>query len=154
MTGCITEMNATQRRHVKTLLINIRMHHIPLSMSNVLFWIVKRIQKNIFDVISGKLCIVVFIKNVYTKHSKKCFVGFPNTSKRVKKHSAAPRFFNPLLSVWNPNETLFLAFDILFNCCKAHQGRSSLEPKNLPVYESDFWIVVSNFKPPQRQWWS
>ena len=29
------------------------------------------------------------------------------------KNSAAPRFFNPLLSVWISDETLFLVFDIL-----------------------------------------
>ena len=33
--------------------------------------------------------------------------------KLVKKNSAAPRFFNPLLSVWISDETLFLVFDIL-----------------------------------------
>ena len=32
----------------------------------------------------------------YVKQSKKCFIRFRNTSKLVKKNSAAPRFFNPL----------------------------------------------------------
>ena len=32
---------------------------------------------------------------------------------RQKKNSAAPRFFNPLLSVWISDETLFLVFDTL-----------------------------------------
>ena len=49
----------------------------------------------------------------YIEHSKECFIRYPNTSKMVKKNSAAPRFFNPLLSVWISNETLFLMFDIL-----------------------------------------
>ena len=49
----------------------------------------------------------------YIKHSKECFIRYPNTSKLVKKNSAAPRFFNPLLSVWISDETLFLVFDIL-----------------------------------------
>ena len=31
----------------------------------------------------------------YIKHSKECFLLFPNTSKLVTKNSAAPRFFNP-----------------------------------------------------------
>ena len=47
------------------------------------------------------------------KHSKECFIRYPNTSKLVKKNSAAPRFFNPLLSVWISDEPLFLVFDIL-----------------------------------------
>ena len=48
----------------------------------------------------------------YIKHSKECFVEFPNTSKLVKKNSAAPRFPSPLHSVWKSEETLFLVFDI------------------------------------------
>ena len=31
----------------------------------------------------------------------------------LKKNSAAPRFCNPLLSVWISDETLFVVFDIL-----------------------------------------
>ena len=42
----------------------------------------------------------------YIKHSKECFVLFPNTSKLVKKNSAAPRFSNLLLGVWKSEETL------------------------------------------------
>ena len=49
----------------------------------------------------------------YIKHEEKCFIRYPDTSKLVKKNSAAPRFFNPLLSVWISDETLFLVFDIL-----------------------------------------
>ena len=49
----------------------------------------------------------------YIKHSKECFIRYPNTSNLVKKNSAAPRFFNPLVSVWISDETLFLVFDIL-----------------------------------------
>ena len=33
----------------------------------------------------------------YIKHSKECFLRFPNTSKLVKKNSAAPRFSNLVL---------------------------------------------------------
>ena len=48
------------------------------------------------------------------KHSKEGFLLFPNTSKLVKKNSAAPRFSNLLLSVGKSEaETLFLVFDIL-----------------------------------------
>ena len=49
----------------------------------------------------------------YIKHSKECFVLFPNTSKLVKKNWAAPRFSNLLLGVWKSEETLFLVFDLL-----------------------------------------
>ena len=49
----------------------------------------------------------------YIKHSKECFLRFPNSSKLVKKTSAAPRFSNLLLGVWKSKETLFLVFDIL-----------------------------------------
>ena len=51
----------------------------------------------------------------YTKHSKECFLLFPNTSKLVKKNSAAPRFSNLLLGVWKSEETLFLVFDLLLS---------------------------------------
>ena len=49
----------------------------------------------------------------YIKHSKECFLISPNTSKSVKKLSAAPNFSNLLLGVWKSEETLFLVFDIL-----------------------------------------
>ena len=49
----------------------------------------------------------------YIKHSKECFLLFSNTSKLVKKNSAAPRFSNLLLGVWKSEETLFLVFDLL-----------------------------------------
>ena len=52
----------------------------------------------------------------YIKHSKECFLLFPNTSKLVKKkkkkNSAAPRILNLLLGVWKLEETLFLVFDL------------------------------------------
>ena len=49
----------------------------------------------------------------YIKHLKEYFLLFPNTSKLVKKNSAAPPFSNLLLGVWNSEGTLFLLFDIL-----------------------------------------
>ena len=49
----------------------------------------------------------------YIKHEEECFIRYPSTSKLVKKNSAAHRFFNPLLSVWISNETLFLMLYIL-----------------------------------------
>ena len=49
----------------------------------------------------------------YIKHSKECFLLFPNTSKLVKKNLATPRFSNLLLGIWKSEETLFLVFDIL-----------------------------------------
>ena len=49
----------------------------------------------------------------YIKHSKECFLLFPNTSKLVKKNSAAPHFSNLHLGVRKLEETLFLVFDLL-----------------------------------------
>ena len=51
----------------------------------------------------------------YIKHSKECFLLFPNTSKLVKKNSAVPLFSNLLLGVWKSEETLFLVFDLLLH---------------------------------------
>ena len=51
----------------------------------------------------------------YIKHQEECFIRYPNTSKLVKKNSAAPGFFNLLPSVWIPDETLFLVFDVLLH---------------------------------------
>ena len=42
-----------------------------------------------------------------------------------KKNSAAPRFFNPLLSVWISDETLFLVFDILHRKLERPPNNSS-----------------------------
>ena len=54
----------------------------------------------------------------YIKHSKECFLLFPNTSKLVKKNSATPRVSNLLLGVWKSEETLFLMLDpeLLTDC--------------------------------------
>ena len=63
----------------------------------------------------------------YIKHSKERFLLFRNTSKLVKKNSAASHFFNLLLGVWKSEETLFLVFNILQITCKASElviGRS------------------------------
>ena len=49
----------------------------------------------------------------YIKHSKECFLLFPNISKLVKTNSAAPHSSNLPLGVWKSEETLFLVFDIL-----------------------------------------
>ena len=49
----------------------------------------------------------------YIKHSKECFLLFPNTPKLVKKNSAAPPFSTLLLGVCKSKETLFFAFDLL-----------------------------------------
>ena len=66
----------------------------------------------------------------YIKHSKECFLLFPNTSKLVKKHSAAPRFSNLLLGVWKLEETLFLVFDILL---QTMFSPLKVEIKSLPL---------------------
>ena len=49
----------------------------------------------------------------YIKHSKECFLLFPNTSKLVKKNETQLSFSNLLLGVWKSEETLFLVFDLL-----------------------------------------
>ena len=49
----------------------------------------------------------------YIKHSKGCFIWYPNTLKLVKKNLGCASFFQPLLGVWISDETLFLVFDIL-----------------------------------------
>ena len=54
------------------------------------------------------------------KLRKECFIRYPNTSKLLKKNSAAPRFFNPLLSDWISDETPFFMFDIFH---KLHKDR-------------------------------
>ena len=61
---------------------------------------------------------------------------YPNTSKLVEKNSACASFFNPLLSVWISDETLFLVFDILherniFYLSKISKGTAFLN--RLPV---------------------
>ena len=53
----------------------------------------------------------------YIKHAKECFIRFHNTSKLVKQNSAVPHFFDPLLSVWISDETLFLVFDTVLQRC-------------------------------------
>ena len=71
----------------------------------------------------------------YIKHSKECFLLFPNTSKLVKKNSAAPRFSNLLLGVWKSEETLFLVFDLLLQASTALKnaiGHTTVGPE-LPV---------------------
>ena len=65
----------------------------------------------------------------YIKHSKECFLLFPNTSKLVKKKSAAPRFSNLLLGVWKSEETLVRVFDLLLK--KNSSSVCSRSPQNL-----------------------
>jgi len=56
--------------------------------------------------------IIYTLKN-YIKLSKECLIRYQNTSKSIEKNSACASFFNPLLSVWISDETLFLVFDII-----------------------------------------
>ena len=61
-----------------------------------------------FTLIISKISLRSYIKHskiVFHQISKHCEVG--------KKNSAAPGFFNPLLSVWISDETLFLVLNIL-----------------------------------------
>ena len=48
----------------------------------------------------------------YIKFSKECLINI-QTLQSWLKNSAAPHLFNPLLSVWISDETLFLVFDKL-----------------------------------------
>ena len=72
----------------------------------------------------------------YIKHSKECFLLFPNTSKLVKKNSAAPRFSNLLLGVWKSEETLFLMFDLLLK-------KPSYQQPEHSVTRDDFKAITS-----------
>ena len=61
---------------------------------------------------------LIFSKNYqcFEKLYQTLQIVFHQISKHFEagsKNSAAPRFFNPLLSVWISDETLFLVFDIL-----------------------------------------
>ena len=49
----------------------------------------------------------------YIKHLKECFIRYQNNSRMVIKNLSYALFFNPPLSVWISDETLFLVFDIL-----------------------------------------
>ena len=84
----------------------------------------------------------------YIKHSKECFLLFPNTSKLVQKTSAAPRFSNLVLGVWKSEETLFLVFDLLrrFSCFKG----SSLEPQLCMCSEQQRNLLPLYFEVQQR----
>ena len=58
----------------------------------------------------------------YIKHSKGCFIRYPNTLKLVQKKLGCASFSQPLLGVWISDETLFLVFDMLLLkfvlCCR------------------------------------
>ena len=72
---------------------------VVIKFSELLLWISLRIINVL------RSCI---------KHSKECFISYPNTLNLVKKSLAVPHFFNPLLSVWISVKKLFLVFDIWF----------------------------------------
>ena len=71
---------------------------------------------------------------------------YPNTSKLIKKNSAAPRFFNPPLSVWISDETLFLVFDILLTMVTPAMNRNS-QHGNLVVCGQGSLFVRKWFEP-------
>ena len=66
---------------------------------SVRFWEVSAYGKCLLAEV--RLYLTISLRS-YIKHSKECFIRYPNISK-----SAWPRFFNP-----HPDETLFLVFDI------------------------------------------
>ena len=49
----------------------------------------------------------------YIKHSRQCFIGYPNTSNFVKNTPLRLVFSTPFSVFGYPDETLFLFFDIL-----------------------------------------
>ena len=57
----------------------------------------------------------------------------------LKKNSGAPRFFNPLLSVWIFDETLFLVFDILL------PSKHKLNTIEVQVYKFEGMYKTWNF---------
>ena len=56
---------------------------------------------------------IINVLRSYIKHSKNVSSDIQTLRSWLKENSAAPRFFNPLLSVWISDETLFLVFVIL-----------------------------------------
>ena len=91
----------------------------------------------------------------YIKTSKECFLLFPNTSKLVKKNSAAPRFSNLLLGVWKSEKTLFLVFDLLLQQRSENGGGNGMfwseigsgfgEPGGTPLPR-----IPRSISPPRR----
>ena len=63
----------------------------------------------------------------YIKHSKGCFIRYPNTLKLVKKKLGCASFFQPLLGVWISDETLVLVFDILLAALKTPEVKKSFK---------------------------
>ena len=56
----------------------------------------------------------------YIKHSRQCFIGYPNTSNFVK-NTPLRVVFSTLFSVFGyPDETLVLVFDRLLHNCTDH----------------------------------
>ena len=84
----------------------------------------------------------------YIKHSKECFLLFPNTSKLVKKNSPAPRFSNLLLGVWKSKRQSSSCFDPLrrgrlnrsFNIVESVKKCWKLVESNLNWYKLSFNI--------------
>ena len=82
------------------------------------------ISKTTALVLLGRICFIQFsciLGDIWQdnmdmfKHSKECFIRYPNTPKWVKKNSAAPHFSNQFSVFDYPDKTLFLVFEILKN---------------------------------------
>ena len=77
----------------------------------------------------------------YIKHSKKCFLPFPNTSKLVKKKKlGCASFFQVLLGVWKSEETLFLVFDILLEYQCIYRRDQNIF---VLVYNQSHFVIIS-----------
>ena len=53
--------------------------------------------------------VFVSIDNIYIKHSRQCFIRFPNTA-NLSKILRYASYFNSLLGVWKSDETLSAVF--------------------------------------------
>ena len=80
----------------------------------------------------------------YIKHSKGCFIRYPNTLKLVKKKLGCASFSQPLLGVWISDETLFLVFDILLHIHDFRIFAINVGPLSVP------WAKLRKSKPLVR----
>ena len=85
---------------------------------------------------------LIFYKNYqcFEKLYQTLEIVFHQISKHfgVKKNSAAPLFFNPLLSVSIPAETLFLAHEYYVNCGNTNE---------MKMWSSQLWLRFKQLSP-------
>ena len=77
----------------------------------------------------------------YIKHSRLCFIGYPNILNFVKKYSAACHIFNCLLVGWIPMKHC-LMFDILLDLFFFfYQDFCLLVSVTLKLYSEDIYLT-------------